>query len=96
MPALRFHNLTLGYERHPAVHHLDGAVESGALEAAFPNAKLIVQKGELETAREPGNERLNAAYRHMKEILAPTASSFEAIEGDTEIISGVTAAMNWP
>jgi zinc/manganese transport system ATP-binding protein len=31
MPALRFHNLTLGYERHPAVHHLDGAVESGAL-----------------------------------------------------------------
>jgi zinc/manganese transport system ATP-binding protein len=33
MPALRFHDLTLGYERHPAVHHLDGAVESGALVA---------------------------------------------------------------
>src|SRR3974390_3074049 len=31
MPDLRFHNLTLGYERHPAVHHLDGAVERGAL-----------------------------------------------------------------
>ncbi len=31
MPALRFHNLTLGYERHPAVHHLDGAVARGAL-----------------------------------------------------------------
>jgi zinc/manganese transport system ATP-binding protein len=31
MPALRFHNLTLGYDRHPAVHHLDGAVEKGAL-----------------------------------------------------------------
>jgi zinc/manganese transport system ATP-binding protein len=31
IPALRFHNLTLGYERHPAVHHLDGAVQSGAL-----------------------------------------------------------------
>ena len=29
-----------------------------ALEAAFPKAKLIVQKGELETAREPRNERL--------------------------------------
>ena len=30
-PQLRFHDLTLGYERHPAVHHLDGAVEEGAL-----------------------------------------------------------------
>ena len=33
MSALRFYNLTLGYERHPAVHHLDGAVETGALVA---------------------------------------------------------------
>jgi len=31
--ALRFQNLTLGYDRHPAVHHLDGAVEQGALVA---------------------------------------------------------------
>ncbi len=38
MPALRFHNLTLGYDRHPAVHHLDGAVASGALMAVVgPN-----------------------------------------------------------
>ena len=36
--ALRFHDLTLGYERHPAVHHLDGAVEAGALVAVVgPN-----------------------------------------------------------
>ena len=36
--ALRFDNVTLGYERHPAVHHLDGAVETGALVAIFgPN-----------------------------------------------------------
>ena len=36
--ALQFHNLTLGYERHPAVHHLDGAVENGALLAVVgPN-----------------------------------------------------------
>jgi zinc/manganese transport system ATP-binding protein len=34
MPAaLRFSNLTLGYDRHPAVHHLDGAVEAGSLTA---------------------------------------------------------------
>jgi zinc/manganese transport system ATP-binding protein len=36
--ALRFHNLTLGYDRHPAVHHLDGTVAAGALVAVVgPN-----------------------------------------------------------
>ena len=35
---LRFKNLTLGYDRHPAVHHLDGAVEAGTLIAVVgPN-----------------------------------------------------------
>jgi zinc/manganese transport system ATP-binding protein len=29
--AIRFSDVTLGYDRHPAVHHLDGEVESGAL-----------------------------------------------------------------
>jgi zinc/manganese transport system ATP-binding protein len=33
MATLRFHNLTLGYERHPAVHHLDGVVDGGSLTA---------------------------------------------------------------
>jgi zinc/manganese transport system ATP-binding protein len=38
MPELRFQDLTLGYERHPAVHHLDGAVKAGALVAVVgPN-----------------------------------------------------------
>jgi zinc/manganese transport system ATP-binding protein len=38
MDALRIRDLTLGYERHPAVHHLDGAVAAGALLAVFgPN-----------------------------------------------------------
>ena len=36
--ALRFSNLTLGYERHPAVHHLDGEIEKGSLLAVVgPN-----------------------------------------------------------
>jgi zinc/manganese transport system ATP-binding protein len=35
---LRFRNLTLGYERHPAVHHLTGSVEAGSLVAVVgPN-----------------------------------------------------------
>ena len=33
MPLLRLQNLTLGYDRHPAVHHLDGVVNKGALVA---------------------------------------------------------------
>jgi|ERR1700728_3098414 len=38
MAKLNFRDLTLGYDRHPAVHHLDGAVESGALVAVVgPN-----------------------------------------------------------
>jgi len=37
-PRLQFHNLTLGYERHPAVHHLDGSIADGALVAVVgPN-----------------------------------------------------------
>lgn len=35
---LRLDNVTLGYDRHPAVHHLDGEVRSGALMAVVgPN-----------------------------------------------------------
>ena len=35
---LRFQDLTLGYNRHPAVHHLDGTVPRGALMAVVgPN-----------------------------------------------------------
>ena len=35
---IRFSDLTLGYDRHPAVHHLDGTVERGALMAVVgPN-----------------------------------------------------------
>jgi zinc/manganese transport system ATP-binding protein len=35
---LQFRNVTLGYDRHPAVHHLDGEVAAGALVAVIgPN-----------------------------------------------------------
>ena len=37
-PPLRFRDLTLGYRRHPAVHHLTGEVEAGTLLAVVgPN-----------------------------------------------------------
>jgi zinc/manganese transport system ATP-binding protein len=46
--AIRFRDVTLGYDRHPAVHHLNGEVESGALLAVFgPNGagKSTLLKG---------------------------------------------------
>lgn len=45
---ITFSDLTLGYERHPAIHHLDGAVDEGALLAVCgPNGagKSTLLKG---------------------------------------------------
>ena len=37
-PAIRLTDLTLGYDRHPAVHHLSGAIPTGSLTAVVgPN-----------------------------------------------------------
>jgi len=52
--ALRFSNLTLGYERHPAVHHLDGEIQKGSLLAVVgPNGagKSTLFKGIVGTLR---------------------------------------------
>lgn len=46
--ALLFENVTLGYDRHPAVHHLSGSIERGALLAVVgPNGagKSTLLKG---------------------------------------------------
>ncbi|SKA02383.1 zinc ABC transporter ATP-binding protein AztA [Consotaella salsifontis] len=43
-----FRNLTLGYHRHPAVHHLDGAIRKGSLTAvvgANGSGKSTLMKG---------------------------------------------------
>lgn len=48
MPPIVLHNLTLGYERHPAVHHLSGTFESGTMTAIVgPNGsgKTTLLKG---------------------------------------------------
>jgi glyoxylase-like metal-dependent hydrolase (beta-lactamase superfamily II) len=97
------HLRRLGIERGDVTHvllshlhfdHCGGLVrrrESGAFEPAFPRARILVQEGELDTARNSRNERLRAAYRHMQEVLGPTAAAIETLKGDTEIVRGVTA-----
>jgi zinc/manganese transport system ATP-binding protein len=48
VPAIVFHDVTLGYDRHPAVHHIDGEVPRGALLAVVgPNGagKSTLLKG---------------------------------------------------
>jgi len=79
---------------HLHFDHCGGLVrrrDSGALESAFPRARILVQKGELEIARNARNERLRAAYRHAGEILEVNALHIDALDGATEIIPGVTA-----
>jgi glyoxylase-like metal-dependent hydrolase (beta-lactamase superfamily II) len=77
---------------HLHFDHCGGIVRrrpSGALEAAFPRARVMVQRGELEIARASRNERLRAAYRHIEECLAPLENSLEALDGDTELTPGL-------
>jgi glyoxylase-like metal-dependent hydrolase (beta-lactamase superfamily II) len=77
---------------HLHFDHCGGIVRrrpSGEMEAAFPRAKVMVQRGELEIARGSRNERLRAAYRHVEECLAPLQNALGPLEGDTELIPGL-------
>jgi zinc/manganese transport system ATP-binding protein len=63
MPAqLQFRDLTLGYDRHPAVHHLDGEVASGALLAIVG----------------PNGAGKSTLFRGIVGILTPLAGSISA------------------
>ncbi|HLK84950.1 MAG TPA: MBL fold metallo-hydrolase [Candidatus Binataceae bacterium] len=77
---------------HLHFDHCGGIVRrraSGVLEAAFPRARVMVQRGELEVARGSRNERLRAAYRHVQECLAPIDAMLEPLAGDTELAPGL-------
>jgi glyoxylase-like metal-dependent hydrolase (beta-lactamase superfamily II) len=81
---------------HLHFDHCGGMVRrkpGGGFEPAFPRARILVQRGELEVARNSRNERLRAAYRHINECLEPVEKLIECIDSDTELIDGVTAAV---
>jgi glyoxylase-like metal-dependent hydrolase (beta-lactamase superfamily II) len=58
--------------------------EGGALLPAFPNARYVVQRGELEFARLP-NERIQASY--LPHNFAPI--DFLAVSGEAEPLPGI-------
>ena len=83
---LRFHNLTLGYERHPAVHHLDGAVEDGALLAVVgPNGagKSTLFKGIVGVAQAARRQPSSATALDARDIAyLPQVADIDRIVSD--------------
>ncbi|GGE53311.1 ABC transporter ATP-binding protein [Agaricicola taiwanensis] len=68
--AIRFDNLTLGYDRHPAVHHLDGRIEAGSLTAIVgPNGggKSTLLKG-IVGALKPFSGRVDLGGLDAREV----------------------------
>lgn len=63
MSAIRLHDVTLGYDRHPAVHHLNGVIAAGELVAIVgPNGagKSTLLKG-IAGALKPFSGRIELA-----------------------------------
>jgi glyoxylase-like metal-dependent hydrolase (beta-lactamase superfamily II) len=73
---------------HLHFDHVGGVVtrdETGRLHAAFPRARLFIQRGEIEAALSQANERIAAAYRHVPECLEPWNGRIELLDGATPI-----------
>ncbi len=61
---------------------------AGEAVATFPQARYIVQKGELETARQP-HERERASYMPQNWEPLVASGQLETVDGATEIMSGI-------
>jgi glyoxylase-like metal-dependent hydrolase (beta-lactamase superfamily II) len=96
---IRSLGMELGDITHVIVSHLHfdhagGLIrrrKSGTVEPAFPRARVLIQKGELDVARNSTNERLRAAYRHCAEVLGAIDANVDALDGETSIVPGLTA-----
>jgi len=63
-------------------------VVNGKIVPMFPNARYVVQKGELDHARKP-TERDRASYRSVNFSPIDESGQWQLIEGDVEIVPGV-------
>jgi zinc/manganese transport system ATP-binding protein len=80
MGALKFHNLTLGYDRHPAVHHLDGLVPEGDLLAICgPNGagKSTLLKGIAGALAPLGGQIERVGFRARELAFLPQAAELD-------------------
>lgn len=76
---------------HMHFDHLGGAVmlsPEGNLAPTFPNAKVVVQRGEYELAHKV-NSRGRASYRKEDWQTLEAMGLLEIVDGDTEIVPGV-------
>ena len=78
--AIRFDDVTLGYGRRPAVHHLDGEIPAGSLTAIVgPNGagKSTLLKGVVGTLQPLGGRiTLSTGTVSLKSSLRATAKPF--------------------
>ena len=69
---LQFRNLTLGYDRHPAVHHLDGAVEAGLADrGGRPERRRQVDAVQGHRRRHQAARRPHRAQRRASRRTSP-------------------------
>ena len=66
--------------------------DEGALRVAFPNATYVVQRGELEFARNT-NERTRASYLPPNFEPVAAAGKFKLLNGDAQILPGILARL---
>jgi glyoxylase-like metal-dependent hydrolase (beta-lactamase superfamily II) len=65
---------------------------NGTLAATFPKAIYCVQQGEYEDAVQ-ANERTRASYRHDNFTPVAQVNQWEFLQGDTELMPGVTTVV---
>jgi glyoxylase-like metal-dependent hydrolase (beta-lactamase superfamily II) len=64
-------------------------IENGRAVPTFPNARYVVQRGELEHARQP-NERDRASYFNDNYLPVQEAGQFWLVDGECELAPGIS------
>jgi glyoxylase-like metal-dependent hydrolase (beta-lactamase superfamily II) len=92
---LRPEDVAMVISSHLHFDHAGGNTTRGAdgvIRPTFPNARYVMQRGELEFARHT-NERTAASYfPHNFEPIA-ASGQLELVDGDREIVSGIHAVL---